>query len=447
MMDEIDNAAQLASVASGHRIECTGAYRYNADLRAVRYSLENGLTIVLAPDTRAPAFAYQSWFRVGSKHEHPELTGLAHLFEHLMFKGTRHHPPGELDREMERRGAQTNAATWVDWTYYLETLAAQGDNFETVVAFEADRMHNLVLDEETFASELGVVKNERRMTVDDSVVGELSERLYATAYTHHPYRWPTIGTMEHLERATLEDLERFYRTYYAPNNATVVVVGSLPPEHTLSVLARAYGGLAPQSIPEQSFSPEPPQHGDRLQVIERPVVAPQILIGFRAPAQLDPDFAAVEMLGELLVVGDNARLYRRLVTEEQIAADVSGYLAPFAEPGLYEILVTARPGVQPQRIIELTQDELDRLVHDVGAAQVEKARSGLELSLFDSLKDAEGVAEALGHYQTNYGDYRLAFTGIERWARVSVADLRRTAAEVFRSSNRTTIAAVSGSTA
>src|SRR5690606_24858724 len=151
---------------------------------------------------RAPVFTYQTWFAVGSRDEDPQRTGLAHLFEHLMFKGTPRFPAGTLDREMESRGAQTNAATWVDWTYYTVSLAAQEDNLQTVVELEADRMQNLQLDEDVFRSELEVVKNERRMSVDNSVPGSMSEELFALAYREHPYRWPTIGAMEHLEATT-----------------------------------------------------------------------------------------------------------------------------------------------------------------------------------------------------------------------------------------------------
>jgi zinc protease len=305
-------------------------------------------------------------------------------------------------------------------------------------------MVNPVLDQETFQSELEVVKNERRMTVEDSVIGELSERLYATAFAQHPYRWPTIGTMEHLEVATRAELERFYRTFYAPNNATVVVAGDIDFGDTLAMVAGAYGSLPAQALPAPARVVEPRQEQERMVTLQRPVMAPQIVLGFHAPAQLDPDYAVTEMLGEVLVVGDNARLYRRLVTEEALATDVIGYLAPFAEPGLYELLVTARPGVDPQRVIDVAQEELDRLVAGLSSAEVNKARNGLELFVHDSLKDAEGCAEALGHFESNYGDFCLAFTGQERWARVTDADLARVAAEVFRASNRTAVVAVPG---
>ena len=254
----------MASRDSGRRVDLLSQHRYNESLSVGRFALENGLGMLVLSDDRAPVFAYQTWFGVGSKHEDPQRTGLAHLFEHLMFKGTRNHRPGEFDREMERRGTQTNAATWVDWTYYTETLAARGDNLATVIRFEADRMTELLIDEATFKSELEVVKNERRLSVEDSVSGLLSEKLYATAFTVHPYRWPTIGAMQHLEAARIDELVQFYRTHYAPNNATVVVAGAIDVAETLTLLARAYGPLSPQPLPKRDLPNEPGSLSTRI---------------------------------------------------------------------------------------------------------------------------------------------------------------------------------------
>jgi zinc protease len=441
MKQHLDSVAQTAASGSATSVTCAAEIAWGP-LHGGRFLLGNGLRVLLVVDPRAPVFAFQTWFRVGSKHENPERTGMAHLFEHLMFKGTQTVTAGELDREIERRGSETNAATWVDWTFYLETLAARDDNLDTVLAFESDRMAHLVLDDETFASELEVVKNERRTSIEDSVPGELSERLYATAFTQHPYRWPTIGEMAHLESATPGDLERFYRTFYAPNNATVVIVGDLDISDTLTRVARAYGDLASQPMPEPTWNAEPAQSGPRQLTLERSVLAPMMVLGFRTPAQLDPDTPAVEMLGEILVSGSNARLYHRLVTREALASEVSGFLAPFAEPGLYEIAVTARPDVDPQRIVDVVQEELDHLQAGVSATERSKAVSNLELHWLDGFKDAEGCAEALGHFESNFGDGRLAFAGPERWTGVSDADLRRVAAAVFTPRGRTVVSAV-----
>ncbi len=435
--DTFTRAAEQASRSSGHRVTYARHHRHNEALVAARFALANGLRIVLLPDERAPVFGYQTWFAVGSKHEDPSRTGLAHLFEHLMFKGTHNHPAGEFDREMERRGTQTNAATWVDWTYYTETLAARGDNLATVIGFESDRMTELVLDQTTFLSELEVVKNERRMSVEDSPAGVLSEALYAAAYTAHPYRWPTIGAMSHLEAATLDDLRRFYRAFYAPNNATVVVAGTIDVTETLILLARAYGPLSAQALPPPPSLREPPQTAPRMVKVERLVTSPQVLVGYHAPAQGDPDYAVAEMLGEVLTTGDNGRLYRRLVTEAQIASDVGGSLMPFAEPGLFEIMVTLRPDVDPRAAVQLVQDELDALAKSVSLSELHKAKNGLELGWLESLSTADGCAESLGHFETIHGDFSEAFVGPRAWEPVTPADLVRVSGYLFQPTNRT----------
>ncbi len=440
-MTDFAKAAALAQQQSGHavRLEAEGAF--SPALRAARFRLENGLRVVFLPDFRAPIFAYQTWFKVGSKDEEPTRTGLAHLFEHLMFKGTRTHAAGVFDREMERRGTQTNAATWVDWTFYHQALAARADNFQTVIDFEADRMTGLVLDETTFRSELEVVKNERRMSVEDSVFGSMNEHLFAHAYAKHPYRWPTIGSMAHLEATTLADLERFYRTYYAPNNAVVVVAGALEPEEALPLIAKRYGGLASQPIQRQAITAEPPQRQARLLRLEKPVATTQMAVAYHAPAQLDPAFDALEVWSDALVSGDTARLYRRLVTEEQVATEVDGALMPFADPGLYEIFVNLRPEVDPLAVLDIIQEELDRLPQGLAPEETDKAKNGLELSFVEGWRAAEGAAEALGHFEVNYDNFGLAFTGLERLARIDEKLLAETAAKTFRADNRTVVIA------
>ena len=439
---DFDQAATQASRDAGVALRCTGQHAFGAHLQAGRFELQNGLTLLLVPDMRAPIFAYQTWFRVGSKDEDPQRTGLAHLFEHLMFKGTHKHASGTFDREMERRGAQTNAATWVDWTYYQEALAVQGDNLATVIDFETDRMTNLVLDTATFTSELEVVKNERRMSVEDSVGGALSEELFALTFKEHAYRWPTIGSMAHLESASMADLEAFYRAHYAPNNATVVLVGALDPVPTLVQLARAYGPLQRQATRPRPTVVEPAQQAARHKEISRALVAPQLVVGYRAPAQGAPGYAALEMLAEMLVSGDTARLYQRLVTEKQLVTDISGFLAPFAEPGLFEFHATLRPGIDPQAVLSALQSELDAVAGSVTAGEINKAAQGLELGLLDSLKDVEGCAEALGHHQTNAHDFSRAFTQLEAYTGITAETLGQVAHSTFTPNGRSTVLAL-----
>ncbi len=441
-LNSFEEAARGASRTVGINIACTGFAAFSPSVAAGRLRLPNGLTLIIAPDHRAPIFAYQTWFRVGSRNEDPERTGLAHLFEHLMFKGTRKFASGTFDKEMERRGAQTNAATWVDWTYYTEALAARDDNLATVVDFESDRMTQLLLDEATFKSELEVVKNERRMSVEDSVGGILSEQLMALAFEKHPYRWPTIGSMAHLEAASIADLQQFYKRHYCPSNATVVLAGDVELEPTLALLARGYGGLASGQATSPPRPAEPVQKVPREVTFERPIMAPQMVIGYRAACQSDPHFAALEMLAEILVSGDTGRLYQRLVVQEQIATDISGHVYPFAEPGLFEFHMALRPDADPKVAQEMLQAELDACAADVCAEELDKARNSLELGVLESLKDVEGRAEALGHFETNERDFGLAFRQTETFARQDLATLQKACRATFQRSSRNTVIAL-----
>ena len=434
--------AEACGRDTGHPVVYEDLAYFGEDFAAARFRLANGLGVVLAPDDRAPIFAYQTWFRVGSRDEDPGATGLAHLFEHLMFKGTGRHASGVFDREMERRGAQTNAATWVDWTYYTQALAARGDNLEAVIAFESDRMHNLKLDEATFRSELEVVKNERRLTVEDSVPGQLSEALMADAFTAHPYRWPTIGSMDHLQAMQIPLLAAFYRRFYAPNNATVVVVGDIEGAPLLRDLARAYGPLVAQPSRRQPPTLEPAQAAPRYRAFAASTVAPQMLVGFRAVAQSGEDFPALEMLAEILAGGDTGRLYQKLVSQAALCTEVAANIHPFAEPGLFEVSLTLRPGVQPQAALELMQAEMDALAQGVQDWEVDKARHGLEIALYETLAEVEGCAEMLGHFETTQGDLRLAFGQAQRRAGLGVASLQQAAARTFVPSGRTTVVAL-----
>src|ERR1700677_2752552 len=252
-------AEKLSSSApSGQRVSYRGAQPFS-DLTLIapqrgrdvaklhRYELENGLTILLLRDQSAPVAAYHTWFNVGSRHEKAGKTGLAHLFEHLMFNETESFKAGEFDKKLEESGAESNAATWVDWTYYHESVPK--DRLPLVIKLESDRMHNLVLRDAQVTSEKEVVANERRYRVDDDVEGAASEVLYKTAFTKHPYHWPTIGWLPDILGFTPAHCERFYKTYYAPNNAVIVVVGDVREETVLREVRDAYGPLASSVIP------------------------------------------------------------------------------------------------------------------------------------------------------------------------------------------------------
>ena len=407
---------------------------------ARKYALENGLGVILVADRSAPICAYQTWFRVGSRHEQVGRTGLAHLFEHLMFNQTENLAPGEFDRRLEALGADTNAATWLDWTYYRDNVPSR--HLETVMALEAERMAKLVLNEPQLEAERSVVSNERRQRVDDDVDGFLGEQLYKLAYDAHPYRWPTIGWMEDIQAITLEDARSFYKTFYSPNNATVIIVGDFEEEQALALLQRHYGGLAPQSIPEGAMVVEPEGTGERRAVFGKQVMTDRLLMGWRACGMAHTDHAALEIAAELLFNGQSSILYRRLVAELEIASTLGADTPSFRDPGLFEVKVSMQRGHRAKAAEEVIDAELSRMGQvPVAEAVLAKAKNRLESHLWHALRPHEGKAEAIGHHETTAGDYGLLFEIDRRVREVTPESLMAVMAHYFDASRRSVVVA------
>jgi zinc protease len=414
------------------------AHPYAAGLEIRRHRLHNGLGLIVMADAAAPIVSYQTWYAVGSRHESTGQTGMAHLFEHLMFSGTRSRPMGEFDRLIEQTGGDSNAATWVDWTYYRDSVPAR--DLPVVIDLESDRMANLALEAEVLESEREVVANERMQRVDDEVEGFADEELNRLAFTVHPYGWPTIGWMEDIRSMALPEVLRFYRTYYAPNNATLVVVGDIDEARLLELVEKRYGGIAPAELPAERKAPEPPQRGERRQRFAKPTPAPRVLWGYRAVAQDHPDWAALAFVSALLSTGPSSRLYRRLVVEREIALAVDCDVAPVRDPGLFRITAQLTRDHQP----ETAEAEMEAVIGELGArrideAEMEKVRSAVETDHWSELESMDGRAEAFGHYQTTLGDFRELFAVADRLARVTPDDVQRAVQTYLVAQGRTAI--------
>ena len=401
-----------------------------------RWRLGNGLGVIVLVDASAPVVAYHTWFNVGSRHERPGKTGLAHLFEHLMFGETENLRAGAFDRKLEESGAETNAATWVDWTYYHELLPA--DRVRLAVRLEAERMQHLVLRDPQVASEKEVVANERRYRVDDDVEGLANELLYKTAFNVHPYQWPTIGWMEDIKGFSPDDCVAFYRTYYAPNNATVVVVGDVRERSLLLAIRDAYGSMASQPIPPEDVRPEPPQLEERRIELRKPTASEKLLVAFKGPALGDADHATMTVLSEILFGGRASRLYRTLVVERELAIDVRGWVSTFRDPGLFECWATARGAHTAVEILPAFEDAFARVRAEVvGEEELARAKARLELGSLQQLETVGGKAEQIGFFETVLGEPSHAFRRVEAFRRVTVSDLRRVARRYLVDTART----------
>jgi zinc protease len=413
-------------------------HAFGAGLAIEKHRLRNGLIVLLLRDASAPVIAYQTWYRVGSSHERPGKTGLAHLFEHLMFNQTEHLAAGEFDRRMEAVGGETNAATWVDWTYYRDSVPAS--QLELAVSLEADRMAHLTLTEKQLESEREVVASERRMRVDDDVEGFLSEELFRHVFTTHPYHWPTIGWMDDIMAFSTEDCRAFYATYYAPNNATLVICGDIDVDATLALVDKHYGGIPAAALPTPSFAAEPVQVSERRASWKKPVTADRAVFAWRAPAQSHPDWLPLQLASEVLLGGPSSRLYRRLVVESETASSVSGMLMPVAQPGLFEVFASMVRGKTADDATAILDEEIRRLVAEpVSPAELAKCKNRYETGFWSELETADGKAEALGHYETVLGDCRTLLAAAERVRDLTGEDLQRAAATYLRRDTRTVL--------
>ena len=410
-----------------------------------RFIATNGLRVVVLEDHGAPIVSYQTWYGVGSRHESPGRTGMAHLFEHLMFNQTESVGPGEFDRLIERTGGDTNAATSVDWTYYRDTVPAR--DLELVMRLEADRMQNLTLAAPQLEAEREVVINERLMRVEDDVDGFLDEQLFRSAFTTHPYHWPTLGWSDDLRATTVEDLLGFYRDHYAPNNATLVIVGDVDTDVVQKLVSQYYGPIESSSLKQSPEpGPEPAQTAERRQELERPVVADRAVIGYKVPGQSHVDWPALELLAGLLCSsGPSARLQRLLVSDLQLASTVYGSVTPFRDPGLFEIGFT----MTRQHRADEALHHLDRVIGDILAngvdlPELQKVHNCVETDFWCGMSTLDGKAEALGHFEIVAGDFRELFTLAKRQAAVTASDLVRVAGTYLRRDQRTIVIAKPG---
>ena len=295
-----------------------------ADYNVHEKTLGNGLKVIVKEDHRAPIMVSQVWYKVGSSYEHLGITGVSHVLEHMMFKGTKKHPPGEFSRIIAANGGQENAFTGRDYTAYFQTMEKR--RLPISFEMEADRMRNVVLLEEEFKKEIQVVMEERRMRTEDNPHATTYEQFTATAYVNSPYHWPIIGWMDDLENMNIDDLASWYRKWYVPNNATVVVAGDVNPDEVFDLAQEYFGGIKPGPIPELKPRKEIKQKGIKRINVKAPAQVPYMIMGYQTPSVVDNEADwepyALEVLAAVLDGGISARMESQLVRKQQVAASI-----------------------------------------------------------------------------------------------------------------------------
>jgi len=399
-------------------------------------TLPNGLTLVLSEDHSTPIVHVQLWYHVGSKNERPGRTGFAHLFEHLMFKGSKNVQPDGHTSMIAAVGGQSNAYTTDDETVFWETLPSQ--YLPLALWLEADRMATLRIDRETLVNEREVVKEERRLRVDNQPYGRLNELLYDQAFTTHPYKHPTIGSMQDLEAASIEDVRDFYRTYYVPSNATMVLVGDFDAAQALDLVSR-YVGRVPQAGREvpRDLPQEPPQTREKRVAIEQPWPLPAVVVAYHVTFDGHPDAYPLHIASKVLSDGQSSRIYRKLVYEKQLAVAAFGQANLIEHPNLFYAAAIVQPGRTPEETVDALISELDRLkTEPISERELQRTKNQFARDYILGRESNQQKAVHLAHAVVIHRDIRTADGEFDIFQNITVADVQRVGDAYFTPENR-----------
>jgi zinc protease len=398
--------------------------------------LENGMKLIIQEDHDIPNVAMYLFYRIGSRNERPGTTGLSHFFEHMMFNGAKKYGPKQFDIQMEKAGGNNNAYTTRDLTVYTDWFPNTA--LRLMFDMEADRIQNLSFDSKMIESERGVVASERQSRTDNSNFGILYEQLNAASYTAHPYGWPVIGWASDIKAWTMEDLTNHFRMGYAPNNATVVIVGDFETGEVLKLAKEFFEPVPRHEPPPPVRTVEPPQRGERRVTVVKQAQLPIQMVSYHVAATSHPDTVPLELLGAVLTQGQSSRLYRRMVDQDQIATNVSQFLQPALDPGQMIFVVNPRAGVDTAATEKALFEEIEKLrAAELPGDELQKAKNLVLTDLFREMKTISGRANLIGSYEIYRGDYRKLFSAQAEIEAVTPADVLRVAKQYFAPRNRT----------
>jgi zinc protease len=389
------------------------------------HTLSNGLRVLLVEKPSVPVVAVQVWYRAGSVNEKDGIRGIAHLFEHMMFRGSKNFGPEEHSRRIHDVGGSCNAYTGEHVTVYIESLPAE--HLDLALRLEADRMASLRLNQDVLHTEREVILEEFHRYLNhpfSRAFLEFRKRLF----TVHPYHWTPLGELADIERISLDDCQTFYRTHYAPNNAMVLLVGDIRPGAALAAVERHFGSLRPADVAPASYPAEPLQPQSQRFSMELPIEVPVLSVTYRTPEASHPDVPALAVLDQVLANGRSARLEEHVVKQNRIAVYAGGMLFVSRDPGLYACFAAYLPGRRETTVVKAILDQIDR-IRDQGVTrdELESARNRLVGSKVFDLFSAEAIASEVGHAEFIEGDYRRFENLEERYEKVTLEDVRRVA--------------------
>lgn len=413
-----------SGIGQGRKIEFT------------EYNLDNGMHVILHKDNTTPIVAVSVLYHVGSKNENPERTGFAHFFEHLLFEGTENIKRGEFDKYILAAGGTNNANTSNDRTFYYEILPS--NQLELGLWLESERLMHANIEPAGVETQREVVKEEKRQRMDNQPYGSILTEILKRAYTVHPYRWPTIGSLDHLNQAKLEEFIDFYKTFYVPENATLSIAGDIDIEQTKIAVAKYFKDIpkGKKTIPRPT-AVEPAQTKEVRDVVFDNIQLPAVVQAYHMPAQGTDDSYALDMLSTLLSGGQSSRMYKALVDEQKKAYTVQSFPFSSEDPGLYLAFGLANVGINVDDLEKAMDAEIEKIKNEpISEKEFQKIRNQVESQFVQQNSTAVGIAEQLANYHVYFGNANLINTEIDRYTKVTPADLQRVAKKYLNKENR-----------
>ena len=402
-------------------------------------TLDNGLRVIIAPDHTAPVFAISVTYNTGSRNEKKGRTGFAHLFEHMMYEGSANVGKGEHMLLVDNYGGAMNGSTNNDQTNYFEELPK--NQLDMALFLESDRMRALNITQENLDNQRNAVQEERRLRVDNQPYGKSEELLEEMAYDNFPYHHSVIGSMEDLNAASVEDVKAFFRIYYAPNNAVLVLVGDLEPKEALASVKKYFGDIPKQATPPPVDGTEPEHTKERRQTIDDQLARlPQLQAAYNTPPSNTPDYYALQVLAGVLSTGRSSRFYEHLVHDKQLAVNVLAFAEPRRGPGLFHVAAIPRPGVKIEDLEKAIYDELEAVKKDgITAKELEKVRTQLLRSQVQQRFNSLSLANRIASYTVFFNDPNLVNTVYDKQAAVTAGQIQQAAQKYLVPEHRSVV--------
>lgn len=400
------------------------------------FTLSNGMKFFVLADNAIPNANMYLFFKVGSRNEYNGITGISHFFEHMMFNGAKKYGPKELDRVEEFNGGSNNAYTTENITAYTDWFPAS--KLELFFDIEADRIANLAFDTAIIESERGVVHSEWRTDFENSPWEPLSEAVTATAFQQHTYHWPVLGYETDILNWKKQDLDKYFKTYYAPNNCIVVITGNVTPAQVMKLAKQYMEPIPAQPVPPPVHNTEPPQTGERRVMVQREVTTPYLLISYHVPATKDSDYYALDVLSQVLSKGHSSRLYASLVDRQQLASEISTDMPYSLDPFEFNIYAQCSANTPVTDLEKAIYTEIDKIKNEgITNEELQKVKNGKLMNFYSQIETINGKSDNIGNYEVFFGDYQKMFNAPAEYNKVSTADVKRVAEKYFKKSNRT----------